>query len=211
MSDARLVFFTDLFRRSLELVARFPLTVEPPRMAQITGVLEPAAGHLRRTPAFPAPPHARPSAVGGEHAATGLNTVGMLLDRLSILSIKHWNLVHRRGAAQQAETLAATQVEELIRALAEARPGFSSLNNKMTNHTVDAESSSFPEAYSGLLTTNLLLWEAQEILYNHDINALPCEELRAYIEFFSRGNLQRNYFIEASDALFWRDSEIKPC
>jgi hypothetical protein len=53
------------------------------------------------------------------------------------------------------------------------------------------------------VTTNLLLWEAQEILYNHDISALPDDELRKYILFFSRHNLKRNVSIEASDRLYW--------
>ncbi len=48
-----------------------------------------------------------------------------------------------------------------------------------------------------------MLWEAQEILYNHDISVLPSEELRKYIHFFSKHNLARNVSIEASDSLYW--------
>ena len=55
----------------------------------------------------------------------------------------------------------------------------------------------------GLLVTNLLLWEAQEILYNHDMQHLPAGELRAYIAFFSENNLSRNAFMEDADRLFW--------
>ncbi len=39
--------------------------------------------------------------------------------------------------------------------------------------------------------------------FNHDILALPCEDLRAYMDFFSRGNLSRNVYIQSSDQLYW--------
>jgi len=205
MSQPRAAFFERLFRDSLEVVASFPLTVEPPRMAYISEVLAPAADKTRSRNPFDQPEAGKPDqGQQAAAAATGLNTVGMLLDRLSILAVKHWNLRERRGEAAQATELEATQVAELVEALASARPGHSSINNKMTSRTVDAGAADFASAYFGLLTTNLLLWEAQEILYNHDILSLPCEELRAYIEFFSRGNLSRNVYIESSDALYWR-------
>jgi hypothetical protein len=205
MSDTKLDYFRELFARSLRLIEQFPLTITPPRMNHITGVLEPSARAAQVAAPFSPPP----AIEAAEHDGTtvGLNTVGMLLDRLSILAVKHWNLVNRRGDPAKAKELIETQVEELVRALTAARPGFSSLNNKMTNRRVEAAAVDFPEAYSGLLSTNLLLWEAQEILYNHDITMLPCEELRAYIDFFSRGNLQRNVFIESSDSLFWHRPE----
>lgn len=204
MSDSKIDYFHQLFAKSLQLIAEFPLSVEPPRMEHITGVLEPAVGPARSAVVFEGPP--LESSQDGA-STVGLNTVGMLLDRLSILAVKHWNLVNRRSDPGKAQELVDTQVEELVQALAGARQGFSSLNNKMTNRSVQAGAHDFPDAYSGLLATNLLLWEAQEILYNHDIGSLPCEELRGYIDFFSRGNLQRNVYIESSDSLFWRGGE----
>ena len=203
MRELRVAYFERLFEESAALVAEFPLTLEPASMEYITGVLEPAVEARREHGQFIEP---SPSGNDVDEVASrpaGLNTVGMLLDRLSILAIKHWNLVHRAKKPDKADELAATQIRELIGALAEARPGHSSINNKMTAHRAEAEADSFPRAFFGLLTTNLLLWEAQEILYNHDILALPCEELRAYILFFSRGNLSRNAYIQSSDQLYW--------
>ena len=138
----------------------------------------------------------------GDHVV-GLNTVGMLLDRMSILAIKAWNLEHRSNLPDSAEQMERTQVAELVQALADARPGHSSTNNKLTSHSMDAAAETFPSACYDLVTTNLLLWEAQEILYNHDIAALPSEELRRYIQFFSKHNLARNVSIEAADRLYW--------
>lgn len=206
MSDATR-FFDAVLDRALVLIDGFPLTLGPPPMAHVTGVLQPAV--LAGTSPFEGPDAEVRRAVTAALAtaaprSAGLNTTGMLLDRLSILAVKHWNLIHRSQAPDKAVALRSGQIAEIIGALTEAAPGQSSINNKMTTHAVDATASSFGDACYGLFTTNLLLWEAQEVLYNHDISTLPSEELRAYIAFFSRGNLARNNYIQASDETYWR-------
>ena len=200
-------FFEELYAASEAWIAAAPLTRRPVPMAHVQAVLEPAlaalpASFVQPDPALPAAMLARAGA-----AAAGLNTVGMLLDRLSILAIKQWNMACRSADPEKAATLRQTQVQEIIEALAAARPGHSSLNTKITRHAVSTRSAGFADAYAGLLMTNLLLWEAQEVLYNHDMPSLPCEELRAYITFFSRGNLIRNGFIEESDRQFWSGAD----
>jgi hypothetical protein len=209
MTDQAIAFFDTLLDRALVLIDSFPLTIEPPPMAQVVEVLEPAVLAARSRSLFENPDQAVRKAVAAALAtaalrSAGLNTVGMLLDRLSILAVKHWNLLHRSQAPDKAQALRSGQIAEIIRALAEAAPGQSSVNNKMTTHAVEATASRFSDACYGLFTTNLLLWEAQEVLYNHDIKLLPSEELRKYIEFFSRGNLERNAYIQASDETWWR-------
>jgi hypothetical protein len=206
--SAALAFFDELFEAARALVSRFALTTEPPTMDYISSVLEPAVEEARASRPFGNPGEAlaraceqAPAAGGGR--AVGLNTVGMLLDRLSILAIKTWNLEKRAKAPQKAQELRVTQIAELVEALAGSRPGHSSINNKLTSHRTDVAAADFAEACYNLVTTNLLLWEAQEILYNHDISALPDDELRKYIQFFSRHNLKRNVSIEASDRLYW--------
>ena len=205
--SASLAFFDELFDAARALVSCFPLTTEPPTMDYISNVLEPAADAARASHPFTNPGNAlareRAQAAAGTGQAVGLNTMGMLLDRLSILAIKTWNLEHRAKAPQKARELRQTQVAELIEALAASRPGHSSINNKLTSHRTDVAARDFAEGCYNLVTTNLLLWEAQEILYNHDMSALPDDELRKYIQFFSRHNLKRNVSIEASDRLYW--------
>ena len=200
-------FFDELFDAARTLISRFPLTIEPPTMDYISGVLEPAAEAARASHPFSNPGNAlareRAQAVAGAGRAVGLNTVGMLLDRLSIMAIKTWNLEQRAKAPEKARALRETQIAELIEALESSRPGHSSINNKLTSHRTDVDAADFAEACTNLVTTNLLLWEAQEILYNHDMSALPDDELRKYIQFFSRHNLKRNVSIEASDRLYW--------
>src|SRR5665213_3123090 len=96
MRSAARGFFDELFDTARTLIARFPLTTEPPTMDYISGVLEPAAEAARASRPFRNPGKAlareRAQAAAGEGHAVGLNTVGMLLDRLSILAIKTWNL-----------------------------------------------------------------------------------------------------------------------
>ena len=198
-------FFDELFDAARALVSHFALTIEPPTMDYISSVLEPAVEKARASRPFANPGEAqvRAQAAAGTDRAVGLNTVGMLLDRLSILAIKTWNLEKRAKAPHKAQELRETQIAELVEALAASRPGHSSINNKLTSHRTDVAAADFAEACYNLVTTNLLLWEAQEILYNHDISALPDDELRKYIQFFSRHNLKRNVSIEASDRLYW--------
>jgi len=209
MNSEPLAFFDRMVDRAILLIDTFPLTIDPPPMAHVTGVLEPAVSEAQSACEFEEPPAAVRLAVKATLAqaaprSAGLNTVGMLLDRLSILTVKHWNLIHRAGAADKAHALRDGQIAEIIAALVEAAPGQSSINNKMTSRVVDAGANTFGQACYGLFTTNLLLWEAQEVLYNHDIEALPSDELRRYISFFSRGNLERNTYIQASDETYWR-------
>jgi len=47
------------------------------------------------------------------------------------------------------------------------------------------------------------MWESQEMLYIRDISAAPCDELRAYISWFSRSNIQRNDYIELTEKRYW--------
>ncbi len=201
-------FFYHLFEQSLEVIDRFPLTIKPAAMEHITGVLEPAVAADRASNPF-VDPSAATAADSRDDVAIGMNTIGMLLDRLSILAMKHWNLVNRAKTPDKIESMLEPQVRELVEALAQSRRGQSSVNNKMTSRTADVAIDGFASAYFGLLTTNMLLWEAQEILYNHDIYALPSEELRAYIDFFSRGNIVRNAYIQATDVHYWSAVEME--
>lgn len=204
--SARHLFFQHLFDRSQAVILDYPLTVEPAGMSHVTSVLEPAVSEKIEGRPFRDLVPPRGETADKPERSAGMNTIGMLLDRLSILTIKHWNLIHRSRAPDKAQALVQGQIAELVSALSEAQIGQSSINNKMTTRHVHAVFADFGDAYYGLLTTNLLLWESQEILYNHDISCLPCDELRSYIDFFSRGNILRNVYIQASDETFWVQS-----
>ena len=205
-------FFSNLYHSSVEVVNALPLTFDPPEMSYISAVIGPAVVAAKSVNPFGDLSDAVKlecratveSATDAHRQRIGLNTVGLLLDRLSILSIKHWNLVNRAKSPEKTTTLVDTQVRELLDCLGSSiLPGYSSINNKLTSHAVETTASTFGGSYLGLLTTNALLWEAQEVLYNHDINVLPDQELRAYIRFFSTWNITRNSYIESTDRLYW--------
>ncbi|MFB2983279.1 hypothetical protein [Microseira sp. BLCC-F43] len=135
----------------------------------------------------------------------GLNSIGMLSDRLSILIIKEWCLRNKTNPnLVKADDLYRTHTMDIIHAMASASPGSSSMNTKITHHQSDVTANSWEEAFYGLLSTNILNWESQEVLYIKDITSLPCEELRSYIAYFSFGNIQRNEYIQYCEELYWR-------
>lgn len=139
-----------------------------------------------------------------KNLGVGLNSVGMLADRLSILIIKEWCLRKKSNAdLVKADELYRTHTMDIIHALANAKPGSSSMNTKITHHKSNVTANSWEEAFYGLLSTNILNWESQEILYIKDITNLPCEELRDYIAWFSFGNIQRNEYIQYCEELYW--------
>lgn len=136
-------------------------------------------------------------------ASPGLNTVGLLVDRLTILIIKEWCLRNKYADVKKADDLHRTQTSEIIAALAESRKGYSSINSKITSIKTPLFIEGWDEAFFEMLCVNLLLWESQEVLYIRDIALLPPEELRAYIRWFAEGNMKRNVLIEMCERHYW--------
>ena len=130
----------------------------------------------------------------------GLNTIGMLADRLSILCIK---LYMNSENILTAEGLNDNQIIDIERALTVAKAGTSSSFNKMTIIQDAYMPRSFSEAVMRLAATNLLLWLAQDVLYLRGPESLPDEELRKYIVYFAEKNIARNKMIALSNNLFW--------
>ena len=133
----------------------------------------------------------------------GLNTIGMLTDRFTILLIKEWCLRNKSNNSQKADDLFERQTMDIIQCLANSVPGNSAINSKITNIKTDAHAKDWEEAFFGMLTINLVLWESQEVLYIQDISSLPAEELRAYIHWFAHGNMERNVLMELCEVRYW--------
>ncbi len=154
----------------------------------------------------------RPSpAIGSatHRKGVGMNTIGLLTDRLVILIIKEWCLRNKANPdIDKADELYNSQTLDIIEALANAEPGSSALNSKITNIKADTYVRSWEEAYYGLFSTNLLMWESQEILYIKDITKLPCEDLRNYVKWFSLSNIMRNEYIQHCEMRYWTN-EVK--
>lgn len=133
----------------------------------------------------------------------GLNTIGLLTDRLTILLIKEWCLRNKNGNAEKANELYSTQTMDIIRAIAHCHPGSSSVNSKITNLKVEVDVKDWEETFYGMLSINLVLWESQELLYIKDIKNSPPEELKDYITWFAYGNMHRNILIELCEKHYW--------
>ena len=137
------------------------------------------------------------------NSSIGLNTIGMLTDRFTILLIKEWCLRNKSNNPQKANELFESQTKDIIACLANSVPGNSAINSKITNIKTDTKASSWEEAFYGMLTINLVLWESQEVLYIKDISLLPAEELRGYIHWFAHGNMERNVLMELCEIRYW--------
>jgi hypothetical protein len=134
----------------------------------------------------------------------GMNSIGLLADRLTILIIKEWCLRNKLNSdTTKADNLYSSQTLDIIEAMADARPRESAINAKITTLKANTDATCWEEAYYGLFMTNLLMWESQEVLYIKDITQLPYEELRDYVKWFSFSNIMRNEYVEHCEKLYW--------
>jgi hypothetical protein len=203
---ARHRYFQQLAAHGRDVLDRLPICAEIRSIAQTFAILQPAIeairpAELRALAALP-----RPQAGLDEgHAAgpVGMNSVGILADRLTILTCKSWYLRHRQRAPAEAELLVGQQIADVVWCLALVRPGPPGLLAKLGSPAVETRTESFVAAYFDLLAANLLMWETQELLYTRDMEAVPAEELRDYIRFFSQANLRRNKHIVDIERLYW--------
>lgn len=200
-------YFVALSAQSRALLDRLPIPHDIQPLATIMASLRPAleaeaAGVVQgfKTLSRPRPP------VPGDapRLAPGMNTVGILADRLTILLVKEWCLRHKEGRVAAADDLFRHQTMEIIQVLAGAAPGIATLLEKVSSIDTGDAAASWEQAYFGLLTANVLMWETQEILYRRSMDALAPEELRDYIRFFSQANMQRNAYIRDCETLYWR-------
>ncbi|HEU5081158.1 MAG TPA: hypothetical protein VFT72_18240 [Opitutaceae bacterium] len=208
MNSTAASYFEYLRRSSLDLIASLGLRSEPLPLEAIMRDIKPKMDDIKaHLPAFSAQSKPQHPADLERKAGVGLNSVGMLVDRLTILFIREWCLLNKgKPNPEKARTIYEQQTKDIIVAIAEARPGSSALNTKITNLKGEANAKNWVEAFYGLLTTNILLWESQEILYIRDIGQLPAEELRSYIQWFAYGNMRRNEYIQLCEELYWRDA-----
>lgn len=203
-------YFDALYAESGRFISGLGLPVQPLGLPELLGTMRPEIG-ARRASVVTALRKLRIGDTGTGRpprnavASAGLNTVGLLSDRLTVLAMKDWVLGARLDSPAKARALRETQVAELVASLAAAQPGHSSFTQKLTPLKVDAAAETWEEAYFGLLSTNVLLWEAQEVLYAGRIDQLECDELRRYIAWFSEGNIARNEFIGKCESMFWSD------
>lgn len=198
--DSLAVYAENLFNN-------LPIELTPKPISYCLGILKPEidkikvgqAEKLRQLRSYD-----KIAVIGNSNSWQGLNSIGMLMDRFTILLIREWCLKNKGNKDEaKAKKVHLEQTADIIEAMVNAAPGSSALNSKITNIKGGIEASNWEEAFYGLLTINLILWESQEVLYIKDISLLPCEELRDYIAWFSKGNIIRNDYIQACEHFFW--------
>jgi len=135
----------------------------------------------------------------------GLNSVGLLLDRLSILSIKTWCLRHQVNERLDATQLCNEQIFDVTGALSEALPAKNSLNSKLTIYQTSVEADEWASAIYDLMTTNLLIWKAQEELYCKS-SVEAAQQFSMYMSLFPEINLRRDALIYRCELLYWSNN-----
>jgi hypothetical protein len=137
-----------------------------------------------------------------ETSVVGMNTVGLLLDRLTILSLKI-NLLNKKKNFKTTDKV-KIEIRNIILALASAGSIKNLDYQKITKHKFKSNSKNFRECFFELLYTNLLLWESQETLYNKNILKIKTQEIKDYIKFFSELNIKRNILITKIENYYWK-------
>lgn len=200
-------YFLELATYSKELFDILPIELQPEPLSYALGVLKPKIDELKSSELIKILSLRTDDKIatkGNTNTWQGLNSIGMLMDRFTILLIREWCLRNKQNKNKaKADSIFKEQTLDIIEAMSQAAPGSSSLNSKITNIKQSVAAKDWEEAFFGLLTINLILWESQEVLYIKDINQLPCEELRDYISWFSKGNIIRNEYIQLCEELFW--------
>ncbi len=198
-------YFAALAGYSRDLMDRLPISPAIETLAATFARLRPALDEGRPAEVARLAALHRPTPQPGPDAGpAGMNTIGILADRLTILVCKEWYLRHRQQRPAEAETVLQTHIPDIVASLAAARPGHAKLLEKVSALPTGTAAGSFAEAYYGILSANILMWETQEMLYTRDMDAVPAEEVRDYIRFFSQANMLRNACIAACETWFWK-------
>ena len=143
-----------------------------------------------------------------KNTIVGMNTVGLLLDRLTVLCLKLNHFKKKLKDRKKADTI-LFEVKSIIKALKNAQSIDKIDFNKITRHKIISNASNFEEAYFELLISNFILWESQEILYNRNINNCSVNEIRDYLKLFSKYNTLRNFLITKVENFYWQNEKKK--
>ena len=137
----------------------------------------------------------------------GMNTPGILWDRLTILVCK---LVLASSFSRHSTSPSAvlgdevmTQINGVLEVLHNSMPAKTVLLAKEQTARV-SEAQSLSKSLLKLLQSNLGMWINQDLLYSKDADLVPSSRLNSYIIFFGRYNSKRNSSIEEIDLLYRR-------
>jgi len=198
-------YFLEFFRMSHGILDRMPIRLTPQPMSYVSDVLERAAEERRVEEAARLREVVRVPHQPADHDfPVGLNTIGILADRLTILAIKTWFLRHKHKKDEAAAVIEADEVVQIVRAMSLTRPGSATLLQKITELKTVIHNADWAESFYGLLMSNLMMWEAQESMYVNNMADYSDAEVRACLSWCSYGNQRRNRYITSCEVLYWQ-------
>jgi hypothetical protein len=134
----------------------------------------------------------------------GLNTFGILLDRLTILNIKLF-LLKRNN---QKDKNLVDQIQGLLSVISVCKPTLAHILEKEIKNDLEGLCHSPFENLLELQKSNLIQWLNQDLLYTVDPLTSPCLRLRAYVIQTREDNRMRNRMIEALDRWFLNRAKL---
>jgi hypothetical protein len=133
----------------------------------------------------------------------GMNSHGILFDRLTILLCKKYL------ASQEHFSIAETtqQITDIVDVISNAGLARSPMLAKEATSRIQTSPESFGAVLISLQMSNLLMWINQDLLYTSNVDLEPESRLRDYIKFFGVSNRERNLAIESID--LWMSNKFK--
>ena len=129
----------------------------------------------------------------------GMNSPGILWDRLTILNCKYLftaqDSVHHKPALHKNLGNVIVELDSVRQALAHAKPA---RNILLAKEATDRQRMAVPleESLWQLQMSNIAMWINQDLLYTVSADDVEPQRLRDYITFFSKANRVRNTAIE---------------
>jgi len=129
----------------------------------------------------------------------GMNSPGILWDRLTILNCKYLftsqDSVHHKAALHKNLGNVNDELKSVLKALAQSKPA---RNILLAKEATDRQRDIVPleESLWWLQMSNIAMWINQDLLYTVSADDVEPQRLRDYIAFFSKANRVRNTAIE---------------
>ncbi len=154
-------------------------------------------------PQFPEPDFRVDVPAAAYALPSGLNTVGSLLDRLSICAVKEWFFRKGPGDIRAAEELRAGLTTDIVASLAMAIPDRQQEQPKVTSHRSEAEYATLAEAYCDLMEIHVCFWEKQDLSYGSKTYSIPTESYMRFVKYGVELNVRRAHCLFRAAQHYW--------
>ena len=142
----------------------------------------------------------------------GMNSPGILWDRLTILNCKYLftapDSVHHKPALHKNLGNVMAELKSVMKALSHALPA---RNILLAKEATNRQHAIVPlgESLWALQMSNIAMWINQDLLYTVSAEDVDTQRLRDYITFFSKANRIRNTAIESIELFYSQQMQRK--